>query len=185
MTKVDFFEKLRNSPIPVVVDFWAPWCGPCRSIAPVVEKLGHEFAGQVDVWKINTDHEQDLMRSLRIFGIPTLIAFNAGQEVMRRTGAAPAKELQSLFEAAISGNKPAHAAQTPVQRILRLAAGLALFIIALILGLSGINWLLAGLGAIIMFSAVYDRCPIYRMVSTRIKEIFQRNPASISDNNTD
>jgi thioredoxin len=178
MTKVDFFEKLRNSPIPVVVDFWAPWCGPCRSIAPIVEKLGHEFAGQVDVWKVNTDHEQDLMRALRIYGIPTLIAFNAGQEVMRRTGAAPAKDLRSLFEAAISGNKPAQVNQTPIQRILRLVVGLALIIIAVILGLSGINWLLAGLGAVIMFSAVYDRCPIYRMVSTRIKEIFRITPSS-------
>jgi thioredoxin len=82
----DFLEKLHGSPSPVVVDFWAPWCGPCRAIAPIIERLGQEYSGQVEVWKVNADEEPDLLRSLRIYGIPTLIAFHAGQEIGRRTG---------------------------------------------------------------------------------------------------
>jgi thioredoxin len=90
----------------VVVDFWAPWRGPCRTIQPAIEKLSQEFSGQVDVWKVNADEEPELLRSLRIYGVPTLIAFHAGQEIGRRTGVASAEELHSLFEAALSGNRP-------------------------------------------------------------------------------
>lgn len=172
MSKVDFFEKLSKSPKPVIVDFWAPWCGPCRVIGPAIEQLAREYTGRVEVWKVNADNEPDLMRSLRIFGIPTVIAFHGGQEVIRRTGAAPARDLQALFEAALSGNKPGRISPSPSQRTSRLVVGLVLIILAIVIGLSGITWLLAGLGALIMFSGVYDRCPIYRMLSTRLADIF-------------
>ena len=179
MSKENFYTNLKNSSRPVVVDFWAPWCGPCRAIGPVIEKLGHDYAGRVDVWKINADSEPDIMRAFRIFGIPTVIAFRDGQEVMRHTGSAPAQVLQPLFEAALSGNKPARSQLTAVQRLLRLGAGLALIIVALIAGLHGFTWLIAGLGAIVMFTAVYDRCPVYRAVSMQIRENFQKKPAAI------
>jgi hypothetical protein len=134
------------------------------------------------VWKVNADQEPEVMRALRVYGIPTVIAFNGEQEVMRRTGAAPANVLQVLFDAALSGEKPAQVPQSPAQRFLRLATGLVLVLLAVMGGLSGFYWLLAGLGAVIMFSAVYDRCPVYKMVSTRIREILQKNSGGLPEN---
>jgi len=177
----DFFEKIHSSPNPMVVDLWAPWCGPCRVLKPAIERLSQEYSGQVELWKINADEEPDLLRSLRIYGIPTLIAFHAGQEIGRRTGVASARELNSLFEAALSGNRPVRVEPAPVNRILRLGVGLALVSLAVLSGLSGVHWLLAGIGGLIMFTGIYDRCPIYRMVSMRLKEVFQKKPVSISD----
>jgi len=177
----EFFQKLHNNPHPVVVDFWASWCGPCRSIEPVVEKLGEEFTGRVDVWKVNADEQPDLLRSLHIYGIPTLIAYHDGQEVGRRTGAASATVLSSLFESALTGVKSERKGPALTDRVLRLGAGLALIGMAILSGLSGAGLLLTGLGAVIMFTAIYDRCPIYRMVSSHLKEFFQRNPTGPSD----
>jgi thioredoxin len=175
MIDKDFMERLRSHPHPVVVDFWAPWCAPCHAIGPVVEKLVEEYAGHVDVWKVNADEQPDLLRSLRIFGIPTLIAYHDGQEVGRRTGAASATVLSSLFESALTGEKPEQKGPELNDRFLRLGVGLALVGLAILSGLSGAGLLFAGLGAVIMFMAVYNRCPIYRMVSTRLKEMFQRD----------
>ena len=182
MSLEEFFEKLRSSPIPVVVDFWAPWCGPCRALKPTIERLSQEYSSQVEVWKVNADEDPDLLRSLRIYSIPTLIAFHADQEIGRRTGVVSARELHTLFEAALSGNRPMRVEPAPVNRILRLGVGLALVGLAVLSGLSGVHWLLAGIGVLIMFTGVYDRCPIYRMVSMRLKEIFLKNPARITDN---
>jgi len=181
MSEKDFVERLRSNPLPVVVDFWAPWCIPCRAIQPVVGKLGEEYAGRVDLWKVNADEQPDLLRSLHIYGIPTLIAFHGGEEVGRRTGAASAATLGALFESALTGNKPERNGLELADRFLRLGAGLALVGLAILSGLSGVSLLLAGLGGVIMFTAVYDRCPIYRMVSLRLKELFQRKPTGSSD----
>jgi thioredoxin len=126
MSLEEFFEKLRSSPIPVVVDFWAPWCGPCRALKPAIERLSQEYSGRVEIWKISADEQPDLLRSLRIYSIPTLNAFHAGQEIGRRTGVVSARELHTLFEAALSGNRPVRVEPEPVNRILRLGVGLAL-----------------------------------------------------------
>lgn len=175
MTEEDFIERLRSNPHPVVVDFWAPWCAPCRAIGPVVKKLDEEFAGQVDVWKVNADEQPDLLRSLRIYGIPTMIAYHDGREVGRHTGAASATVLSSLFESALTGEKPEQRGLEFNDRFLRLGVGLALVGLVIFSGLSGAGLLLVGLGAVIIFTAVYDRCPIYRMVSTRLNGLFQRD----------
>jgi thioredoxin len=170
----EFVQKLHEHARPVVVDFWAPWCVPCRAIEPVMEKLGEEYTRRVDVWKVNADEQPELVHSLRIYSIPTLIAFRDGQEVGRHTGAASAPALAALFESAMNGEKLARNGIELSDRFLRLGAGLALVSLAILGGLTGTGLLVASLGAAIMFSGVYDRCPIYRMVSMRLKEIIQR-----------
>jgi thioredoxin len=173
MSENDLFERLRSNHRPVVLDFWAPWCAPCRLIDPVVEKLAEEYAGRVDLWKVNADEQTAMLRSLHIYGIPTLIAFHEGKEVVRRTGAASSTVLSSLFESALSGDKASPMGIELSERFLRLGVGLALVSLAIIGGLSETGLLLAGLGGVIMFTGIYDRCPIYRMLSTRLKELFR------------
>ncbi len=78
--------EVLESPIPVVVDFWAPWCGPCRMLAPTIEKLAGEYQGKVKVGKMNTDENQDTPGSLRISAIPTVLVFEKGVEKDRLVG---------------------------------------------------------------------------------------------------
>jgi thioredoxin len=181
MTEEDFIEHIRSNLRPLVVDFWAPWCVPCRAIGPLVEKLGQEYAGRVELWKVNADEQPDLLQSLHIYSIPTLIAFHEGEEINRQTGAASTTVLSSLFESALDGKKLEQKRPELIDRYFRLGTGIALIGLAIFSGVSAAGVLLAGLGAVIMFTAVYDRCPIYRMVSTRLKGFFQRNRTISSD----
>ncbi|MBN1148342.1 MAG: thioredoxin [Anaerolineales bacterium] len=174
MTDHDFFERLSKNPRPVVVDFWAPWCGPCRMIEPVLKNVGKRYEEQVDVWKVNADEQPDVLRQLRIYGIPTLIGFNGGQEVARKVGMASQADLGDLFEAALSGEKPASPGLTLIDRILRLAIGLALFMLAYTGDFKGIFIFIAALGGVAMFSAVYDRCPVWRTIAPRVKALLGR-----------
>ena len=76
--------EVLDSPIPVVVDFWAPWCGPCRQLAPIIEKLAGQYEGKVKIGKMNTDENQDTPGNLRISAIPTVVIFQNGKEVVPR-----------------------------------------------------------------------------------------------------
>ncbi len=96
----DTFEELvANSHLPVLVDFWAPWCGPCRMIAPIVEELAVKYAGRAVIAKVNTDEHQDMAGHLGIMGIPTLILFQDGEEVDRVVGFTPARTLEDKLQA--------------------------------------------------------------------------------------
>jgi len=87
-----------SNAVPVLVDFWAPWCGPCKAVSPIVEELGREYAGRIRVVKVNTDAEGGWAGRLGIRGIPTLIFFKGGREVDRVVGAAPKGALKSHFD---------------------------------------------------------------------------------------
>jgi thioredoxin 1 len=91
-------SEVLDSSIPVVIDFWAPWCGPCRMLAPTIETLAREFDGRVKVGKMNTDENQDTPGSLRISAIPTVLVFEGGKEVDRLVGVNP----ETKFKAALA-----------------------------------------------------------------------------------
>ena len=89
----DFDELVRDAPGPVLVDFWADWCGPCRMVAPELEKLASERAGQVIVAKVDTDALPDVAARFAIRSIPTMILFRGGREAERLSGAMPASAI--------------------------------------------------------------------------------------------
>ncbi len=82
----DFETQVLKADQPVLVDFWAPWCGPCRLLAPTIEKLAGEFQGKVKIGKMNTDQNQETPGGLRISAIPTVLVFQGGREVDRLVG---------------------------------------------------------------------------------------------------
>lgn len=101
VTSAEFEEKVLNSDVPVVVDFWAPWCPPCRAIAPILEDLANEYDGKLSVAKVNVDDEGMLAAQYGIQAIPVLIIFKDGLEVDRVLGARPRGDLRAAFEQVI------------------------------------------------------------------------------------
>ncbi|MCU1457010.1 MAG: Thioredoxin [Actinomycetia bacterium] len=94
-------EVVEASRLPVLLDLWAPWCGPCRMVSPLVEKLGADFAGKVKVVKVNVDEAPGIAARFEVQGIPTLVVLHHGQVVERQTGAAPEPVLRSWLERAL------------------------------------------------------------------------------------
>jgi thioredoxin 1 len=97
VTTASFDSEVLKSSTPVLVDFWAPWCGPCRAVAPTVDALASEFAGRAKVVKLNTDEEADIAVKLGVGSIPTLMVFKNGEMVERVVGNRSKNELAALI----------------------------------------------------------------------------------------
>lgn len=93
----NFESEVLNSDQPVLVDFWAPWCGPCKMLAPTIDELAGEYAGRVKVGKVNTDEARQVAIQHQIQSIPTLILFKGGQVVERTMGAQPKQMIANLL----------------------------------------------------------------------------------------
>ncbi len=102
-SEVEFDADVLRSDLPVLADFWAEWCGPCRVIAPLVEDLSKEYGGRMRFAKVDVDKNPDLAGRYGVQGIPTLIFFKAGQEVKRITGAAPRGRLVQEIDKVLTG----------------------------------------------------------------------------------
>lgn len=101
VTDANFDTEVRNSAIPVVVDFWAEWCGPCKQIGPALEELSEQYAGKVKIAKVNVDENPDLPMQFGVRGIPALFMFKGGEVISNKVGAAPKASLQSWIDSAI------------------------------------------------------------------------------------
>jgi len=98
VTSANFETEVLQSPVPVLLDFWAPWCGPCKMIGPVVEQLAVEYSGRLKVGKINVDDEAELSGRHGVTSIPTLIVYKDGSVTNQTAGALPKQNIEALFK---------------------------------------------------------------------------------------
>ena len=101
VTDDTFAAEVTNSNIPVVVDFWAEWCGPCKQIGPALEELSDEYEGKVKIVKINVDENQNSPAKMGVRGIPALFLFKDGEAIANKTGAAPKAALADWITSSI------------------------------------------------------------------------------------
>lgn len=101
VTDDNFNQEVLQSPIPVLVDFWAEWCGPCRMLTPIIEELGKELNNKIKIVKMNIDQNPNTPSTLGIRSIPTMIIFKDGQQVATKTGALPKNLIESWINSSI------------------------------------------------------------------------------------
>lgn len=165
MNQTDFQQTITTSGKPVIVDFWAPWCMPCKMTKPILEKLAQEYAGQVDFIAINADDSREVLEQYRVIGIPTVMAMRDGEVVARATGAQNEAGYRKMFDGLAQGTEVKVEMPT-FDRLLRLGGGAALIVAGITTG----TWLLSGLGAVVAFTGFYDRCPIWAAITSKMRQ---------------
>lgn len=98
VTDAAFEKTVINSELPVIVDFWAPWCGPCKMVAPTLDKIAKEFAGKVIVAKVNTDNDSEWANKYGVQGIPTMLFIANGKVIHQQVGALPEPMLRTVLD---------------------------------------------------------------------------------------
>jgi thioredoxin 1 len=101
ITASQFDQEVLNSDVPVLIDFWAEWCGPCKAIGPSIEQLSAEYADRAKVYKVDVDSNGELAMKYGIMSIPALVVFKGGKEVDRMVGAAPKAQIAALLDRAL------------------------------------------------------------------------------------
>lgn len=165
MTIQEFNTTIQLSELPVIIDVWAPWCGPCKTMKPHFDSLAEEFGEKAKVSAINADESGDLVASLGIASIPTVLVYREGKQIARQVGALSGPALRNLFEAAIEGKEVPVVSNTA--RFIRIAAAALIFGFSEQVEPAWPLWVLAGL---IFVSAIHDRCPIIQT----LKGLFSR-----------
>jgi thioredoxin 1 len=106
ISQANFDAEVKQASKPVLIDFWAPWCGPCKMLGPIVDVLAEEYGDRLSVGKLNVDDNQSLAAQFGVRGVPTLIFFKGGQEVKRVVGAVPKNQLQKTIEEVLGSSNP-------------------------------------------------------------------------------
>lgn len=102
ISDADFAQEVLSSPIPVVVDFWAPWCGPCKVMLPIVEELDAQYAGNVKFAKMNVDDNLDVPNQFGVMSLPTFVVFKDGKPVKSVVGSRSKEDMTAMIDAAIA-----------------------------------------------------------------------------------
>lgn len=164
MNLSQFQQKVSVAGKPVVVDFWAAWCVPCRVTKPILESLAKEYYNQVEFLAINADEAQAILEQYQVVSIPTVLSLIDGQVIGRVTGAQNEADYRKMFGALVEG-KDVRISLLPFDRLLRLGAGTLLIIAAI----ASDSWPLAGVGAILTFMGIYDRCLVWAALARMFK----------------
>ena len=98
ITRENFENEVMKSNIPVLIDFWAPWCGPCRMMGPIIEQLAEEYEGKARVGKVNVDEEGELSQAFGVMSIPTIVLVKDGKVVRQAVGARPKAEVEAMLQ---------------------------------------------------------------------------------------
>jgi thioredoxin 1 len=160
MNLLEFQQKSTENGKPIVIDFWAPWCVPCRMTKPILEKLASEYKGNVDFLPVNADDSRDVLAQYQVIGIPTVVALREGTVVGRVTGAQTEARYRAMFESLVDGSE-VKIPMSSFDRMLRLGAGTLLVMV----GISTGSWLPAVIGALVAFLGIYDRCPVWNALT--------------------
>jgi thioredoxin 1 len=160
MNITEFQKRIFEADKPIVVDFWANWCVPCKLTKPILEKLAKEYNDKIEFMPIDADTSREVLEQFQVIGIPTVLTLRNGKVVGRVTGAQNEAGYRAMFEALAEG-KEVKIPIAPFDRMLRLGAGMLLAAV----GFSTGNWLVLGIGGIIAFLGIYDRCPIWRALT--------------------
>ena len=98
ITRENFENEVMKSNIPVLIDFWAPWCGPCQMMGPIIEQLAEEYEGKAKVGKVNVDEEGELSQAFGVMSIPTIVLIKDGKVVKQAVGARPKAEVEAMLQ---------------------------------------------------------------------------------------
>ncbi|HMN12464.1 MAG TPA: thioredoxin domain-containing protein [Bellilinea sp.] len=156
-------RKIRASKKPVLVEFWAPWCGPCKTMAPFLEKVSGEYKDRVELIRVNVDESKEIAKEYSIMGISAMIGLRGGEKVFQKTGLVMEGQLREIFNGMAEG-KDIDLGPTVLSRALRVIIAVGVALIAL--NQPNAIWLFL-IAAIIFISAFYDKVPFITALMKR------------------